>query len=105
MYVVHMNVFHFTSCQYSNRNHYHFSSHRLKAFTYECAFSNHKTILILLTFIILLQVYYTQLNRNDSALIDYTFTFVQVQLILHRKKQFAFLLVLKTKEISFRKST
>jgi len=71
--------------------------HRLKAIDI--------AILILLTFIILLQVYYTQLNRNDSALIDYTFTFVQVQLILHRKKQFAFLLVLKTKEISFRKST
>jgi len=46
---------------------YHFSSHRLKAFTYECVYSNDITILILLTFIILLQVYYTLLIRNDSV--------------------------------------
>jgi len=47
---------------------YHFSSRRLKAFTYEYVYSNDITILILLTFIIILQVYYTQLNRNDSIL-------------------------------------
>jgi len=51
----------------------YFTSLRLKAFTYECVHSNDITILILLTFITLLQAYYTQLNRNDSVLSSITY--------------------------------